>query len=131
LLGDAPASFAEADQALATARAFGVSGIVNLGALGPLPLVNEAPALAKRLGDRHLGALEQRGASGGEIEETVRILLELDRNVEATAARLQLHRNSIRYRVSRFHELTGLDLGRTEDLVTTWWLLTRRQATGS
>jgi hypothetical protein len=131
LLSDAHTSFAEADQALATARAFGVGGVVHLGALGPLPLVNEAPALAARLGDRHLRELERRGASGREIEETVRILLELDRNVEATAARLHLHRNSIRYRVSRFHELTGLDLGRTEDLVTTWWLLSRRRATGS
>jgi DNA-binding PucR family transcriptional regulator len=131
LLSDAHASFAEADQALATARAFGVGGIVHLGALGPLPLVNEASALAARLGDRHLRELERRGASGREIEETVRILLELDRNVEATAARLHLHRNSIRYRVSRFHELTGLDLGRTQDLVTTWWLLSRRRASGS
>lgn len=28
----------------------------------------------------------------------------------------------------RFRELTGLDLRRTEDIVTTWWLLKRRQS---
>jgi DNA-binding PucR family transcriptional regulator len=36
----------------------------------------------------------------------------------------------VRYRVHRFEELSGLDLSRTEDLVTAWWLLNRRhQAT--
>jgi Cation transporting ATPase, C-terminus/PucR C-terminal helix-turn-helix domain len=54
--------------------------------------------------------------------------LDHDRNVEAAAAELHLHRNSIRYRIARFHHLTGLDPRKTEDLVTTWWLLKRPQA---
>jgi DNA-binding PucR family transcriptional regulator len=72
--------------------------------------------------------LDARGASGKAIELTIRTLLDNDRNVEATAAELHLHRNSIRYRIGRFHHLTGLDPRKTEDLVTTWWLLKRRQA---
>lgn len=58
----------------------------------------------------------------------MRTLLGLDRDIQATAERLHLHRNSVRYRVGRFRELTGLDLRRTEDLVTAWWLLKRRQS---
>ncbi|MGZ4174216.1 MAG: helix-turn-helix domain-containing protein, partial [Solirubrobacteraceae bacterium] len=101
------------------------------GALGPLPLVAEADALAARLSARHLRELDERGQAGREIEDTVSTLLELDRNIEATAAQLHLHRNSVRYRVGRFRELTGLDLRRTEDLVTTWWLLKRRRSARS
>ena len=102
--------------------------MVDLGSLGPLPLVTEAPALADRLSRRHLSALDAQGPRGAEIEETVLALFDLDHSVEATAAALHLHRNRIRYRVRRFEELTGLDLRRTEDLVTAWWLLKRRRA---
>ncbi len=126
MLPDVHASFAEATKALITARAFNLGGVVDLAALGPLPLVTEADALATRLTVRHLSEVDDRGRAGREIEDTVRTLLQLDRSVEATADRLHLHRNTVRYRVSRFSELTGLDPRRTEDLVLTWWLLTRR-----
>ncbi len=128
MLADARASFAEAAEALATARAFGITGVVDLAGLGPLPLVTEADTLAERLSERHLTALDALGTRGRELEDTILALLDRDHNIDATAAALHLHRNSIRYRVGRFHELTGLDLRRTEDLVTTWWLLKRRQA---
>jgi hypothetical protein len=131
LLQEAHASFSEAAEALVTARAFGITGIVGLGTLGPLPLVTEAEPLAERLSEQHLSALEAQGPAGVELEETIRTLLDQNRNVEATAAALHLHRNSIRYRVNRFRELTGLNLRVTQDLVTAWWLLKRRQAARS
>ena len=128
MLADARASFAQAAEALATARAFGITGVVDLAGLGPLPLVTEADTLAECLTERHLAALDALGPRGRELEDTILALLDRDHNIDATAAALHLHRNSIRYRVGRFRELTGLDLRRTEDLVTTWWLLKRRQA---
>jgi hypothetical protein len=127
-LQQAHTSFAEAAQALATARAFGIAGIVDLATLGPLPLVTEGDVLARRLDERRLQELDARGDTGSELEHTIRTLLDLNREVDAAAAALHLHRNSIHYRVRRFRELTGLDLHRTEDLVTAWWLLKRRQA---
>lgn len=125
-LGDLHSSFAEATKTLATARAVNLTGLVDLGALGPRPLIIEADTLARTLESRHFGALERGDRSSLAVEETVRTLLELNRNVDAAAQRLNLHRNTVRYRVGRFTELTGLDLGRTEDLVTAWWLLARR-----
>jgi sugar diacid utilization regulator len=124
MLQQAHASFSEAAEALATARAFGITGIVDLATLGPLPLVTQAEKLAQRLGARHLDELEARGPAGLELEQTIRTPLDLDRNFDAAAAALHLHRNSMR----RFREITGLDLRCTEDLVTAWWLLKRRQA---
>ncbi len=75
-----------------------------------------------------LAALDALGPRRRELEATVLALLDRDHNIDATAAALHLYRNSTRYRVGRFRDLTGLDLRRTEDLVTTWWLLKRRQA---
>jgi PucR C-terminal helix-turn-helix domain len=128
LLQDVHRSFAEAEAALATASAFGVTGLVELTALGPLALATAAGSLAARLEREHFGELDELGRPGKEIEHTMLTLLDLDHNVDATAARLHLHRNTVRYRVTRFRNLTGLDLRRTGDLVTAWWLLKWRQA---
>jgi hypothetical protein len=127
-LQDVHRSFAEAEEALATARAFGVTGLVELTALGPLPLAIAAGGLAARLEREHFRELDKLGRIGEEIEHTTLTLLDLDQNVDATAARLHLHRNTVRYRVTRFRNVTGLDLRRTGDLVTAWWLLKWRQA---
>jgi hypothetical protein len=128
LLQDVHRSFAEAEEALVTARAFGVTGLVELAALGPLPLATAAANLAARQEREHFGELDKLGRSGEELEQTLLTLLDLDQNVDATAAKLHLHRNTVRYRVTRFRNLTGLDLRHTDDLVTAWWLLKWRQA---
>lgn len=47
--------------------------------------------------------------------------------VGLTAIRLQVHANTVRYRINRFREATGLDVRRTEDLMTAWWLLNGRR----
>jgi hypothetical protein len=128
LLQDAHRSFAEADEALATARAFRITGTIELTTLAPLPLAIAAGDLATRLERTHFRELDELGRTGEEIEQTMLALLDLDQNVDATASRLHVHRNTVRYRVTRFRDLTGLDLRRTDDLVTAWWLLKWRQA---
>lgn len=119
--------FDEAALALKTAERFGLSGVVRLADLGPRPLVLSATRAADGLTARHLDALTAAGRACREIEETTRIYLECDRQVPDAARRLVVHPNTVRYRVHRFHELTGLDLRHTEDLVTAWWLLNRRR----
>ena len=96
--------------------------------LGPRPLVLAAAPVAAGLAARHLEGLEGPGRANTDIEETTRVYLECDQDVRETALRLAVHQNTVRYRIQRFHELTGLDLKRTEDLVTTWWLLNRRRS---
>lgn len=123
--------FDEAVVALETAERFGQSGVVRLSDLGPRPLVLSAVRTAAGLSSRHLAELDGAGRSGGVIEETIRVYLECDQQVGVVARRLTVHRNTVRYRVNRFHELTGLDVRRTEDLVTAWWLLNRRRRSSS
>lgn len=121
------AAFAEAVLALDTAEWFGQSGVVRLADLGPRPLVLAAAPIAAGLAARHLDALDGSGRVNTDLEETARVYLECDQQVRVTAQRLAVHQNTVRYRVHRFAELTGLDLHRTEDLITAWWLLNRRR----
>ena len=121
------AGFAEAELAVETASLFALDGVVSLGQLGPKPLALSADAAAAKLEERHWQRLDAEGASGGPLEETMRVYLECDQQVQDAAGRLTVHPNTVRYRIGRFRALTGLDLHKTEDLITAWWLLNRRR----
>ena len=49
-----------------------------------------------------------------DLLQTVEAFLEADGNVAGTAQRLFTHRHTIRYRLERVRELTGLDVGSTD-----------------
>ncbi|GAA3197687.1 helix-turn-helix domain-containing protein [Dactylosporangium siamense] len=127
VLDQLPDGFQEAVLALATAEQFRQSGLVRLADLGPRPLVLSSTRIAAGLAARHLHALDAPARATTDIEETTRVYLECDQQVREVAQRLAVHQNTVRYRVHRFEELTGLDLHHTEDLVTAWWLLNRRR----
>ncbi|MFE9790014.1 PucR family transcriptional regulator [Nocardia salmonicida] len=126
-LARARVSYEHAQRACQIAERHNINGIVDLGSLGPSPLLDQATEAATALDERHFAPLRQHGASGQEIAGTVSTYLELDRRVEDTARALHIHRNTVRYRLTRFTTLTGLDLDRTDDLVLAWWLLNRQQ----
>jgi DNA-binding PucR family transcriptional regulator len=126
-LAQIAASYSEASAAFETAAAFGIAETVELGDLGPLPLALARGLAAERLAERHLSPLAEQDRHH-EIERTMLALIDRDQDVRATAAALHVHPNTVRYRETRFRELTGLDVRRTDDLIVTWWLLKRRAA---
>ncbi len=127
-LARAATAFAEAEHALRTAQRFGVTGLVDLPRLGPLPIVTATAEMAAKASAERFAQLDALGPAGAEIEAAVAALLAHDLSIDATAATLGLHRNTVRARRERFRELTGLDIARTSDLVTAWWLLGWRRA---
>jgi sugar diacid utilization regulator len=50
-----------------------------------------------------------------ELVGTLATYLELDGNLAATAGTLYTHRHTVRYRLDRIAELSGLDVGRSDD----------------
>ncbi|MCW2819631.1 MAG: hypothetical protein JWR42_2418, partial [Marmoricola sp.] len=128
-LTQARASYDQARRALAIARDHDLTGLLGLADLGPLPLVHVADDAGELLDARHLAPLRGLGAGGQDVLTTVTTYLLHDRRVDETAGALHLHRNTVRYRLTRFADVTGLDLDRTDDLVLTWWLLRRREVT--
>lgn len=127
LPGEVETSFRHARRALDTATRYGRTGLLGLGDLGPLPLLDAAPDAGELLEGKHLAALRERGAAGDELLRTVETYLRHDRHVDATARALFLHRNTVRYRLTRFVDVTGLDIESTNGLVLAWWLLHRER----
>ncbi|WP_218670847.1 CdaR family transcriptional regulator [Microbispora sp. GKU 823] len=65
-----------------------------------------------------LGPLrEHDDRRGSDLEATLRTFLDHDGQWAATAAALHIHVNTLRNRLAKIAELTGRDVGRTEDRV--------------
>lgn len=78
-----------------------------------------ATALATSLGDRLAG----EGRFAAALAATVVAYVEHDLRVDPTAASLYVHPNTVRHRLRRFTDLTGLPLTGVVDAATAWWLL--------
>lgn len=80
-------------------------------------LLLRSPRLATLLHERVLGPLEAYAARrSSELIETLQALIDNELDRRQTAACLHIHRNTLDYRLQRITELTGLDLGRPQDL---------------
>jgi hypothetical protein len=120
-------SYAAASRALDAAGAVGVSGDVSLIDLGLLAAVVSEPEVGDALVRRHLDPLSESRATGAELEQSLRGYLASGMSVESAARDLVVHQNTLRYRLKRAQELTGLDLRDTTSLVELWWALERRR----
>jgi purine catabolism regulator len=67
--------------------------------------------------------LEADGEVNGTLTATLRTFLELNGSVSATADRLFVHRNTVRYRLTQVERLTGRALASTQDRVHLWLAL--------
>ena len=112
-------SYAQARRALETAQRFGhqseVAVFDDLGVYRLLFHVNDADEL-RGFTDQILGRLidyDQRHRA--DLVGTLGSFLENNGNVQATARHLNLHVNSVAYRLQRIAAIASLDLERSED----------------
>lgn len=121
LTGDPPESDRQAALALEHARR-APERVITYGSLtGPLPrTVSEARWLV----DRYLGpVLNHDRTQGTELVTTLRAFLDNDRAWQATAAELDIHRQTLAYRLRTVRELTGLHPSSTEATAVFWLAL--------
>ncbi len=124
-LSDAGRALDEVSTVVELARERGRRGVVTADQFLIELMLSRSPRIAARVADRVYGSLSE------ELVRTVDVLVEcnFDRGQAATA--LPTHRNTLRNRLIRVHELTGVDVddveGRT--LATLAWL-TRRGVPG-
>lgn len=100
-------SFRMASRALDTAQRRGLTGVQEFGKLGLLPAVFSDVMAGEALCRKYLTALGD-SESAMEIVETLRAYLANGMNVGRTAERMFVHPNTVRYRIGRFEELTGV-----------------------
>lgn len=106
-----PAAYREVREvAMAARRTCGEGGVLALSDLGPLRLFLahvDPPALQQHV-HRTLGPLLH--GHRDELLETLQVWFEQGRSVRATARALGVHENTVRLRLARSGDLTGLDM---------------------
>lgn len=119
-------SFRMATRALDAADRHGATGVHEFTKLGLLPAISSDTAVTEALHRRYLAPLGDTG-SAAEIADTLQAYLEEDRHVARTAERLFVHPNTVRYRIRRFEELTGVSLrGNSTVVFEILWALAHR-----
>jgi sugar diacid utilization regulator len=112
--GDFPRSHHEAQLALKVQRSAGADDRVTVyEELGVYRMFAEIPdgAVTGEFVRRWLGPLLDYDArKGSQLVATVAAYLESGGSYDATASALSLHRNSLRYRLQRIRDISGLDL---------------------
>jgi hypothetical protein len=115
-------SYRLAARALMTVQACNLRGAYDIGSLGLRAAVAMDVDSGEMLRQRYLVPLAA-GGSATELIATLRAYLACNMHVERTAKRLFVHQNTVRYRLTRFEELTGASLHEIEVLVELWWTL--------
>ena len=111
------ASYGLARRVLAAAVLRFDDGVHTLESLGWRIAVSAVPELDDLVRERYLAPLRRAGAFGGEVEQMLRAYLDNERNIPRTSEATHSHVNTVRYRLSRFEELTGRSLAQTDTLI--------------
>ena len=122
-LSEVARSFEIADRVSHVARHAGLSGVQALEQLTWRVAAVDQPELARLLRGRILEPLEAEGSFGAELEASVRSYLDHGMSIPRAAAEQNLHVNTMRYRLRRFEEVTGMELADPSDLADVIWAL--------
>src|SRR4051794_39104334 len=107
----AGAGTADADAEPAAALAFEDTGAYRL----LLPAMSEDPAELQRFYEETVAPLVAYDDQyETDLVQTLETFLDADGNVAGTAQRLVTHRHTVRYRLERVRDLTGLDVSSTD-----------------
>jgi PucR C-terminal helix-turn-helix domain len=124
-------SFRLATRTLEAALALGREGAIEIEQMGLAPAVIADGDIGDALTARIIDPIIAQGRAGMALLQTVTRYLDNDLRLDATAAELFLHVNTVRYRLRRFEELTSTELRRVEDLVEIWWAIQRARLAGT
>ncbi|WP_328473618.1 helix-turn-helix domain-containing protein [Actinoplanes sp. NBC_00393] len=108
--------------ALAAAEPAGRTGVVHIADVAWVAALTDRGDLATALLERHQRARSVLGVNAEPVAHAVLAYLESDRDVTVAGDRLFVHPNTVRNRVRRFAEVTGVDPAGTFGATTAWWL---------
>jgi sugar diacid utilization regulator/putative methionine-R-sulfoxide reductase with GAF domain len=113
-----PRAFDEAKTALSAAHRFGGDGIFLYEELGIARLLlgsGDAPDLQAFVREVTGPLIDYDSKNDGALLRTLRVFFDADCSQRTAAERLFVHHKTLRYRLGRIKQLTGLDLGHHED----------------
>jgi hypothetical protein len=115
-------SFRLATRALATADGFGLTGVHSVASLGARTAIAADRDVGQALTRQYLDPVSGT-ASGQELLTSLRVYFECGMHVRRASERLLIHQNTLRYRIARFEELSGVNLRDPAIAFEVWWAL--------
>jgi sugar diacid utilization regulator len=118
---DFPGAYRQAQQVMACMQSFGDTGratVLTADDLGPgrLFLASSSREEADRFAHDALSALLVEGDDAmADLLMTLRMFFDNSRSVRKSAQALDVHENTVRYRLGRIEQLTGLAVGSSSD----------------
>ncbi len=126
LLDHLPDSFDAAATAVRAAQRVGRTGVVDQETLSWRMAVHSSPETTALLTERYIVPLEGTGEFGDHVIEAVEAYLSHRLSIPLAAHSIPVHVNTLRYRLQRFSQLTGADLGDIDTLVELSWVFAAR-----
>lgn len=123
MVDELPRSFESASLALQAGQTLGMSGVLNLERLSWRLGIHSSPEVTQMLHQLHLAPLENTGEFGEHVIEAVDAYLTHRMSIPLAARSIPVHVNTLRYRLQRFREITGADLGDLNTLIELSWVL--------
>lgn len=120
---DLPDAFRRAGRALDAALATGRRDLLTLDDAGIDAAVAADHELGRLMAERYLAPVLLLAGAGEPFLSTVERYLENATRLELTARELDVHPNTVRYRLNRYEELTGCSLRDVKVVVEIWWAL--------
>lgn len=127
-----PAVGVERGRALDELRAV-VEAAISRGHVGEVAVGDYLPELLLRRSPRIASEIAARiyGPLGAELAQTLDLLIEHSFERGSTAAALPVHRNTLRDRINRISELTGVDLDGVDGRTLAWLAWLQRQSSSA
>ena len=117
LLADLPLSFHAARSVLKWMLRRGRTGVMSKSDAGWRLLADADADVSSQLHATYLEPLTRDLALGPLLHDSLEAYLTYNRSIANAAAALVIHPNTLRYRLRRYVELSGVDLGSTEAIV--------------
>lgn len=118
-----PASYVEATRAVEVAARFGLRGAFDLADLSLRAPVATESALGRRLVARYLEPFRDESHTGAELERTLRAYLAHGFRAEAAARALHIHLNTVRNRLRRIEQASGVSWRDPAHIAELWWAI--------
>lgn len=118
-----PRSDRVARQALDLAHRLGRTGVQDVTTLGWRMAAASRPDVWRCYADRFLLPLDAEGDFGRELRLAVLAWLGHQQSINRAAAAINVHANTLRYRLRRYSDITGADLDDLDDIIGITWAL--------
>ena len=116
-------SFVTASRAFDTALLFGMTGVFALNDLMLRAAVVRDFELGNLLSDRYLGCLNDDDDFARILKQTLRTYLSFGQQVNVAADALNVHPNTLRYRLRRYEEVADAAIADGTSAMELWWAL--------